>query len=97
MYPRFTIFKKNFDLIFTPSHDTVKETKYVKKFLGTPSNIVLTKKPHHIHMKPTIFLVIGGNHGRFKLSEKEVENVILKIISKLKNKGTLLITSSRRE
>ena len=77
-------------------HDNVKENKYVKKFLGTPCNIVLIKKKNHIHMNLLFFIIVGGNHGIFKLSEKEVENIILKIISKLKNKGTLLITTSRR-
>ena len=96
MYPRFTFFKKKLDLIFTPMHDSVKENKFVKKFLGTPSNVVLIKNTIHHYIQPIIFLIIGGNHGRYKLSEKEVENIILKIISKIKNKGTLLITTSRR-
>ena len=97
MYPRFTFFKKKLDLIFTPMHDNVKENKYVKKFLGTPSNIKLIKnKSNHHYIKTYYFFIIGGNHGRYKLSEKEVENIILKIVSKLKKKGTLLITTSRR-
>ncbi len=96
MYPRFTFFKKKLDLIFTPMHDNAKENKFVKKFLGTPSNIVLIKNTIHHHIQPIIFLIIGGNHGIYKLSEKEVEKIILKIVSKIKNKGTLLITTSRR-
>ncbi len=96
MYPRFTLFKKEIDMIFTPMHDSVKENKYIKKFLGTPSNITLSKNTANKYIQPIIFLIIGGDHGRFKLSEKEVENIILKVILKIKNVGTLLITTSRR-
>jgi len=96
MYPRFTFFKKSFDIIFTPMHDNVEQNQYIKKFLGTPSNIKLVQDKSNIFINPIIFLIVGGNHGRFKLSEKEVENMIIKIILKLKKKGTLLITTSRR-
>ena len=96
MYPRFTFYKKNFDLIFTPSHDSVKQNKYIKKFLGTPCNIKLIKKTNHKYISPIIFLIIGGNHGRYKLSVEEVKTIILTVVMKLKNNGTLLITTSRR-
>ncbi len=96
MYPRFTLFKKRFDIIFTPIHDNIEQNQLVKKFLGTPCNIKSVKNKSNSYIYPIIFLIIGGDHGRFKLSEKEVENIIIKVILKLKQKGTLLITTSRR-
>jgi hypothetical protein len=77
-------------------HDHIEENQHIRKFLGTPCNIKLVQNKSSIFINPIIFLIIGGDHGRFKLSEKEVENIIIKIISKLKKKGTLLITTSRR-
>ncbi len=96
MNPRFTFLKKNFNLIFTPSHDKVKQSKYIKKFLGSPSNIKLLTNIKHKYANPVIFLIVGGDHGNYKLSIKEVEKLIYRIIQKLNKKGTLLITTSRR-
>ena len=96
MYPRFTFFKNNFSLIFTPKHDKVKKNKFIKKFLGSPSNIELLANIKHKYFNPIIFLIIGGDHGNYKLSTSEVEKLITSIFKKIKRKGTLLITTSRR-
>lgn len=96
MYPRFTLFRKNFNLIFTPNHDSVKKSKFVRKFLGSPSNIELKKIKNHDYVKPVFFLLIGGDHGRYQLSRNEVKELIYKISSKLNKKATILISTSRR-
>ncbi len=95
MYPRFTLFRKNFNLIFTPEHDKVKESNKVKKILGSPSNIKLQKKNNKF-IKPVIALIIGGDHGYYKLSEQIVDNIIDFIKLKFSQKVTLFITTSRR-
>ena len=96
MYPRFTFFKSNFSLIFTPKHDKVKKTKSIKKFLGSPSNVELLTNIKHKYSNPIIFLIIGGDHGNYKLSIKEVEKLIADICKKIDKRGSILITTSRR-
>ena len=96
MYPRFTLFKKNLNLIFTPSHDNVEQSQHIKKFLGSPTNIKLIKNIKHQFKSPIVYLIIGGNHSWYKLSDKEVEVLIDQIVKSLNNKGSLLITTSRR-
>ncbi len=98
MYPRFTLNKNKFNLIFTPEHDNIKETHLIKNCLGTPNNINLPKRINIKKRidKPIVFLIIGGNHGRFVLSDEEINNLLHRIISKLNGKGTILITTSRR-
>ena len=65
MYPRFTLFKKNFDLIFIPNHDKVKRTNTIIKFLGSPSNVKLLKISNHKYEEPEIFLILGGNNKKY--------------------------------
>ena len=95
MYPSFTLLKSNFNLIFVPDHDHVKQNFYIRKFLGAPSNIKLIKKKKK-YSEPIIFLIIGGDHGRFKLSVIEIENIINQVLKKFNNNGSLLISTSRR-
>jgi len=97
MYPRFTLFKKNFNLIFIPYHDKVRKSKAIIKCLGSPSNVKLLKITDHEHEKPVIFLILGGDNKNYILSIHEVDKLINKIVNGLSDrKGTLLITTSRR-
>ena len=97
MYPRFTLFKKNFDLIFIPYHDKVKRTNTIIKCLGSPSNVKLLKISNHKYEEPVIFLILGGNNKKYVFSADEVEKLIDKVVNNLSNrKGTVLITTSRR-
>ncbi|PPR25492.1 MAG: hypothetical protein CFH34_01420, partial [Alphaproteobacteria bacterium MarineAlpha9_Bin4] len=96
MYPQYTFLKNNFDLIFTPQHDRIKQKKNIKKFLGSPSNIKLIKNIEHSFIKPVFFLLVGGDHGNFKLSVREINKILKSIIKRLDNRGSLLITTSRR-
>ncbi len=102
MYPRATLKKSLFDLIITPSHDTVPNKNNIFSVLGTPNQIrkqIKHNKPLQNSKnlnKPIITVLIGGDHNRYKLTSKIISEIFDYINKKLKNKGTILISTSRR-
>ncbi len=96
MYPKLSFNLKRCNLIFTPFHDNVGASDRVIKTLGSPApldKIKIKKKPYKT--KPIISILIGGNHGRYKLKSNTMNYMISKILNKIKQ-GTILISTSRR-
>ena len=96
MYPKLSFNLKRCNLIFTPFHDNVGASDRVIKTLGSPApldKIKIKKKPYKT--KPIISILIGGNHGRYKLKSHTMNYMISKILNKIKQ-GTILISTSRR-
>tara|TARA_B100000242_G_scaffold281281_1_gene241424 strand:- start:270 stop:923 length:654 start_codon:yes stop_codon:yes gene_type:complete len=96
MYPKLSLNIKECNLIFTPFHDNVKTSERVIKTLGSPAPldiIKIKKKPYKT--KPIISILIGGNHGRYKLKSHTINYMITEALNKMKQ-GTILISTSRR-
>ena len=100
MLPRYTFFIKNFDIIFTPQHDSIKEKKNIIKILGTPNNISYLSKNNSHAKTPrnssNLTLLIGGDHSRYKLSVDIIKKILNLIREKIKPKYLLQISTSRR-
>ena len=96
MYPKLSLNIKECNLIFTPFHDNVKSSKRVIKTLGSPApkDIIKIKKKLY-KTKPIISILVGGNHGRYKLKSHTINYMITETINKMKQ-GSILITTSRR-
>jgi mitochondrial fission protein ELM1 len=96
MYPKLSFNLRKCNLIFTPSHDNVRERDSVIETLGSPAplNIIKNKKNPY-KTKPIISILIGGNHGRYKLKSNTINYMITEILKKMKQ-GFILISTSRR-
>ena len=97
---------KKIDLIFTPEHDKITNKKNVINIFSSPNIIdknllknyyLEWKKKLQYLSSPKIAVLIGGDTKKHKLKP----NHIIKLMSSIKliidkNKGSLLITTSRR-
>jgi len=96
---------KNIDLIFTPLHDKITEKKNIIKITTSP-NIInknfleksYTKWKNNFNhfTSPKITLLIGGDTKKYKLQAIHIKKLISKIKILIGNKGSLLVTTSRR-
>ncbi|GIR09480.1 MAG: hypothetical protein CM15mP20_0510 [Alphaproteobacteria bacterium] len=96
MYPKLSLNIRECNLIFTPFHDNVAASERVIKTLGSPAPldiIKIKKKPYKT--KPIISILIGGNHGRYKLKSHTINYMITETLNKIKQ-GSILISTSRR-
>ena len=96
MYPKLSLNIKICDLIFTPFHDNVRASARVIKTLGSPAPLDIIKiKKKTYKTKPIISILIGGNHGRYKLKPNTINYMITETLNKMKQ-GSILISTSRR-
>ena len=96
MYPKLSLNIKRCNLIFTPFHDNVKKSENIIKTLGSPAPLDIIKvKKNPYKTKPIISILIGGNHGRFKLRCNTINYMITETLNKI-NQGSILISTSRR-
>ena len=96
MYPKLSLNIRECNLIFTPFHDNVETNDRIIKTLGSPAPldiIKIKKKPYKT--KPIISILIGGNHGRYKLKSHTINYMITETLNKIKQ-GSILISTSRR-
>lgn len=100
MYPKFSLYIKSSDLIFTPQHDNIRSQSNLVTTIGTPNQIKFLLKRNRNNKsdleKPIISILIGGNHGRYKLKKNHVNYIINTVVEKIKNKGSIIISTSRR-
>ncbi len=96
MYPKLSFNIKECNLIFTPFHDDVRANNRVIKTLGSPAPLDIIKNRNSpSKTKPVISILIGGNHGRYKLNSNTINYMISETINKVKQ-GSILISTSRR-
>ena len=95
MYPKLSFNISRCNLIFTPFHDYVKESKQVIKTLGSPAPLDIIKNKKSPYNTPAISILIGGNHGRYKLKPTTINYMITETLKKIKQ-GSILISTSRR-
>ncbi len=96
MYPKFSINKSRYKFIFTPHHDKIIDKPNIIRTLGSPAlKKVSSKKKNPYKNNPIISLLVGGNHGNYKLESDSVSIIIDQILKKI-GKGILLISTSRR-
>ena len=96
MYPKLSFNIKKCNLIFTPSHDNVKANDRIIKTLGSPAPLDIIRIKNKLYKtKPVISILIGGNHGRYKLKSNIINYMIKETLNKMK-KGSILISTSRR-
>ena len=101
MYPRFTLYKKLYDMIIVPEHDRTPKHKNIYKFIGTPNQIshltkteqskILSKKKNSI-----ILILLGGNHGKYKLNITLINKIINSVMISAEKNDCIYITTSRR-
>jgi mitochondrial fission protein ELM1 len=96
MYPKLSFNLRSCNFIFTPFHDNVGKSDRVIETLGSPAplNIIKNKKKSY-KTKPIISILIGGNHGRYKLRSNTINYMITNTLNKIKQ-GSILISTSRR-
>ena len=96
---------KDLDLIFTPSHDNIKNKKNVINIETSPNIIdkellseakVKWKTEFNLLKKPRIALIIGGDTKIHKLTSYHIKELFIEIKKIMNDKGSLLITTSRR-
>ena len=95
MYPKLSFNISRCNLIFTPFHDDVKESKRVITTLGSPAPFNIIKNKKSPYKTPVVSILIGGNHGRFKLKPTTINYMITETLKKIKQ-GSILISTSRR-
>ena len=96
MYPKLSLNIRGCNLIFTPFHDNVGASDHVIKTLGSPAPLDIIKiKKKTYKTKPIISILIGGNHGRYKLKSKIINYILTETLNKIKH-GSILISTSRR-
>ena len=96
MYPKLSLNIRECNLIFTPFHDNVKASDRVIKTLGSPAPLdIIKNKKNPYKTKPIISILIGGNHGRYKLKSNTINYMITETLNKMKQ-GSILISTSRR-
>jgi len=96
---------KDLDLIFAPSHDNINNKKNVINIQISP-NIIDKKILSEAKVKwknkfnqlslPRVALVIGGDTKLHKLNSNHIKELFLQTKEIMNNKGSLLITTSRR-
>ena len=98
MYPKYSLDIKNTDIIFTPKHDNIRNKSNLYKTLGTANQInCLLKKNMPIKIsKPIISILIGGNHGRYKMKTAVIQKIINTVSFRMGERGSILISTSRR-
>ena len=98
MYPKYSLNIKNTDIIFTPKHDNIKKKSNVHETLGTANqiNYSLKKNTPPKLSKPIISILIGGNHGQYKIKTNTIRKIINIVSLRLEKKGSILISTSRR-
>lgn len=99
MYPRFTYNKKFFDMIIVPEHDSTPRLNNLYKFIGTPNQLEMMVKKKKITKKfgkPIILVLIGGDHGKYKINIKSVIVILEKVFANLDRKEKVFISTSRR-
>ena len=96
MYPKMSLNIRDCNLIFTPFHDNIKADKHIIETLGSPAPLnVIKNKKNPYKTKPIISILIGGNHGIYKLKSNTINYMITKTLNKIKQ-GSILISTSRR-
>ena len=97
MYPKLSFNKRRCNLIFTPFHDNVGESDRVIHTLGSPAPLVdiIKNNKNPYKTKPIISILIGGNHGRYKLKSSTINYMLTETLKKMKQ-GSILISTSRR-
>jgi hypothetical protein len=96
MYPKLSFNIKKCNLIFTPFHDNIKADDRIIKTLGSPAPLDIIKIKNKLYKtKPVISILIGGNHGRYKLKSNTINYIITETLNKIKQ-GSILISTSRR-
>ncbi len=96
MYPKLSLNIKRCNLIFTPFHDNLGGSDRVIETLGSPAPLdIIKNKKGPYKTKPIISILIGGNHGRYKLKPNTINHMITETLNKIK-KGSILISTSRR-
>ena len=96
MYPKLSFNIKKCNLIFTPFHDNIKANDRIIKTLGSPAPLDIIKIKNKLYKtKPVISILIGGNHGRYKLKSNTINYIITETLNKIKH-GSILISTSRR-
>ena len=84
MYPKLSFNLKKCNLIFTPFHDNIKANERIIKTLGSPAPLDIFKnKKSPYKTKPIISILIGGNHGRYKLKLKTINYMITETLKKI--------------
>jgi hypothetical protein len=74
----------------------VKTSDRVIKTLGSPAPLDIIKiKKQPYKTNPIISILIGGNHGRYKLKPHTINYIITEVLNKMKQ-GYILISTSRR-
>jgi uncharacterized protein len=96
---------RNIDIIFIPQHDNVKIKNNIRKIHTSP-NIIdneLLKESHYKWKSaldsldnPKIAIIIGGDTKKYKLKPVYIKILLNKIINIMNNKGSIMITTSRR-
>ena len=96
MYPKLSFNLNNCNLIFTPYHDNIKNKPNVINTFGSPAPFkVLKNIKNPYNAKPVVLLLIGGNHSKYILKTETI-NLLINDILKKNNKGSVLISTSRR-
>ncbi len=96
MYPKLSFNIRNCNLIFTPFHDNVGESDSVIETLGSPAPLnIIKNKNIPYKTRPIISILIGGNHGRYKLESNTINYMLTETLNKIKQ-GSILISTSRR-
>ena len=93
------------DIIFTPLHDNIKNKNNVIEIQTSP-NIINNKLINDSHTKwkskfatldkPKLSIIIGGDTKTHKLNALHINNLFKEIHKLTNNKGSIMITSSRR-
>ena len=100
MYPKFSLNINSTDIIFTPKHDITPKKLNLVRTLGTPNQIKYLLDKNFTSLKninkPVISILLGGDHGYFKLEVNEVKYIIDTVIKKIKYRGSIIISTSRR-
>ena len=96
---------KNIDMIFTPLHDNIRKKNNLKRIETSP-NTIDTKLLSESHIKwknklqplnkPRVALIIGGNTKKYEFDPMHIKLLFKKINTILNNRGSIMITSSRR-
>mgnify|MGYP001174992332 CR=1 FL=1 len=96
MYPKLSFNIRKCNLIFTPFHDNIGESERIIETLGSAAPLSFIKnKKSPFKNKPIITILIGGNHGRYKIKSNTINYMITETLNKMKE-GAILISTSRR-
>ena len=98
MYPRGSYKTSDADIIFTPQHDKVKKKSNLIETIGAANliNKINYKKKTSQGKKKIILILLGGNHGKYKLKTDDVNYIINEVTDKIKDNGYIFLSTSRR-